>query len=155
MPAKLQCDVALLSEKEVRKLWQAVCEYRQCRDDIVVVRCVEKEEIKKLNATYRHKNTPTNVLTFSYPTGDDRQSYDAGEKSEDKAEHDIAVCLDVAKVEAGERDIPLRDYFGLLIVHSFLHATGLDHERSSDEAKKMREAEQQILEACGFVSVWL
>lgn len=115
------------------KLWQAARAYRQFPDDRVNVRVVSTEEIRKLNKKYRGKDKATNVLTFSY----------------DK-EHDIALCLDVAEREAEEKRVGERDYVAWLLVHAFLHATGLDHERSEEEAREMEQAERDILTRAGY-----
>lgn len=124
-------------------LWSAVCaRFPKRKDDIVSVRPVSLEEITDLNSRYRSKRSPTNVLTFSYT---DTVPY----------EHDIALCTEIATQEAKKRDIPLRDYVALLIVHAMLHATGMDHEKSAREDAKTRALEQEILSECGFVSVAL
>jgi probable rRNA maturation factor len=70
-------------------------------------------------------------------------------------EHDVALCLSVAEREAAERQVPVRDYAAVLLVHAFLHACGLDHERSEAEAEKMAEAERSALQRCGFTAVGL
>lgn len=124
-------------------LWNAVCtRFPERKDDIISVRCASLEDITKLHARYRGKNSPTNVLTFSY-TG--TVPY----------EHDIVLCMDVAKKEAQDRGISLRDYTALLLVHGMLHAVGLDHERSQAEDIKTRTLEREILSECGFVSATL
>jgi probable rRNA maturation factor len=124
-------------------LWNTVCSrFPERKDDIVSVRPVSLEEITDLNARYRSKASPTNVLTFSYT---DTVPY----------EHDIALCMDIATDEAKKRDIPLRDYVALLIVHAMLHAAGMDHEMSVEEDAKTRVLEQAILSECGFVPVAL
>lgn len=124
-------------------LWNAVCtRFPERMGDVVCVRCASLQDITKLHARYRGKNSPTNVLTFSYT---DTVPY----------EHDIVLCMDVAKKEAQDRGIPLRDYTALLIVHGMLHAVGLDHERSQEEDTKTKNLEREILSECGFVSAAL
>lgn len=131
------------SKAVVRTLWSAVCKrFPDHRDDVVSVRGVSPQEIRTLNRTYRNKDQDTNVLTFSYPESD-------------CFEHDIALCIDVARREAQERGIVLRDYVALLIVHAMLHAIGLDHERSEAELQTTQVLEREILLECGFVSTSL
>lgn len=115
------------------KLWQAVRAYRNFPDHQVNVRVVSETEIRELNKKYRGKDYSTNVLTFSYGP-----------------EHDIAVCLDMAQREASERGVEERDYVAWLLVHAFLHATGMDHTRSKEEARSMEKAEAEILTQAGF-----
>lgn len=138
MPVVVQeCKDMALTVDEVVELWQAVRHNRQFPDDEVTVRCVSVAESQRLNVTYRQKDSPTNVLTFSYGDGT----------------HDVALCGAVAQAEATDRQFSLRDYTALLLVHAFLHVTGMDHERDESEAKQTRQLEQTILAATGFSSV--
>jgi len=132
----LQCaaDVFPLTQDESVKLWQQVRHERQHQDDQITIRCVSEDEITELNATYRGKKSSTNVLTFSY-----------GE------EHDVSLCMAVAEKESTERSVALRDYVALLLVHALLHATGLDHEESTEAADAMTSLEKRILSSAGFI----
>jgi rRNA maturation RNase YbeY len=65
-------------------------------------------------------------------------------------QHDIAICLTVAKSESEERGVDLSDYVALLLTHAFLHAVGLDHEESGAEADKFKAAEAEIMKSGGF-----
>lgn len=123
---------------EVEQLWQETIRARDFPDETVNIKCVSPAEMRTLNRQYRGKDTTTNVLTFSY-----------GPACE-VASHDIALCLPVAQKEASERGVSLRDYVALLLVHAFLHAAGMDHERSYEEARDTEQAERKILQAAGF-----
>lgn len=136
MPVLSQCEVFPLTTTEIATLWEAVLSRTAFPDEIVSMQCVTEEEIVSLNATYRKKNTPTNILTFSYG---------------DEGEHDIAISLDVARRESSERGIPLREYTALLVVHGLLHVTGMDHEQSEEASDRMQQLERDILLASGFV----
>src|SRR5688572_26421307 len=117
MPIVLQCTEFPLSESETDALWRETIQHRRFSDDQVNIGCVTEEEMRALNQQYRGKDKPTNVLTFSYGN-----------------EHDIALCLLVAEQEAKQRGAGFKDYTALLLVHAFLHVTGMDHERSEVEA---------------------
>lgn len=124
---------------QVERLWQETIRARDFPDEAVNITCVSLEEMRTLNKQYRGIEKPTNVLTFSY-----------GPTPGEVASHDIAFCLPIAEHEAGERRVTLRDYVALLLVHAFLHATGMDHERSEEEADRTKQAERNILAAAGF-----
>ena len=132
MPVTLDGPLPL-SDEEAERLWQAVRGERKVADDVIAVRVVTKEESQRLKRQYKQIDEPTNVLTFSYD-----------------AEHDIALCLEVAKDEAGERGLALRNYVAWLLIHAYLHATGLDHEASEMVASEVRRLEHAILQAYGF-----
>lgn len=146
MPVSLHCGTEFpLSIQEVRTLWQITCFYRQYDDDVVTVQCVPLHMIQKLNWQYRQFDRPTDVLTFSYPAL-------SGITEQTVRDHDVVLCLDIARSEARERGVALRDYTALLLIHAFLHATGMNHESSSLAAQQQRVAEQAILSQAGFVS---
>lgn len=133
MPVAVQCGSFCLSQDEVDGLWRAVREQQEIRDDVVTVRCVSQAEIRALNKRYRGKDKSTNVLTFSY-----------------EGEHDVALCLTVARGEAIAQSEDERDYVAWLVVHAFLHIAGLDHEANTEAAQKMSRAERKILVSRGF-----
>lgn len=140
MPTNLIDSELPLTKEELEKLWQGTRTRCGVADDVVSVRLVDKEEIQKLNREYRGKDAPTNVLTFSYPAA----------SADEVSEHDVALCLPVARVEAADRGFELKEYVALLVVHAFLHVGGMDHERSVQEEAATMEAEKQILKECGF-----
>lgn len=134
----MQCNKCPLKSTDVDQLWLETIGLRRHTDDQVNVRCVSEEEIRRLNQRYRGKETPTNVLTFSY-----------------SSEHDVALCLSVAEREAEERGVSFRDYVALLLTHAFLHVTGMDHERSPLSAARTKQAEEKILQQAGFLNLTL
>lgn len=133
MPIFLQSKDFPLKIAEVRTLWRETIARRGFSDAQVNIKCVSAEEIRTMNKHYRRKDKPTNVLTFSY-----------------EDEHDIVLCLPLAEAEAAGRGVKLRDYVALLLVHAFLHATGMDHEQSEEEERETEVAEREILRAAGF-----
>lgn len=141
MTLELQCDAGFpLTHEQCIQLLRAVCEELQVKTEgHVTVRVVSSDEIKNMNSTYRHKDTPTNILTFSY----------------DENEHDLALCMEVAIQEAVERKVILADYVALLLVHGFLHALGMDHEKSEEETHRTEIMEQKVLKDVGFTPVTL
>ncbi|MEO6077804.1 MAG: rRNA maturation RNase YbeY [Candidatus Andersenbacteria bacterium] len=134
---ELQCEQFPLTKKQVASLLDTACDVVGESDNgQVSIRCVSNKEMQNLNKTYRKKDAPTNILTFSY----------------DENEHDIAICMNVAEKEAKERKVELVDYTALLVTHAFLHALGMDHEESEDEEKKTEELEKKILSNSGFAT---
>lgn len=95
--------------------------------------------IQKLNATFRGKDKPTNVLSF--PAGDDAQEPDAVAISLG----DVVIARETIEREAGELAIPVRDHLQHLTVHGVLHLLGYDHEADEDAAT-METIEIEILE---------
>jgi probable rRNA maturation factor len=104
------------------------------RDAALTLRLVGEAEGRSLNARFRGKDRPTNVLTFAYdqtPGGGPVQA-------------DIVVCLPVVEREARAQRKRVRDHLAHLVVHGVLHAQGMDHEHDAD-AQAMASRETEIL----------
>lgn len=95
-------------------------------------------EIQELNRSYRGKNSPTDVLSFSY--------YE--EKGFPGAEDllgEIVISIDTAKKQAIEHKKTLQEEMQFLFVHGLLHLFGYDHEEEN-EKKIMFDLQDEILE---------
>jgi probable rRNA maturation factor len=103
----------------------------------VTVRFVDAEEGRALNASYRHKDYPTNVLSFPYET-------------EPVAVGDLAICLPVVLKEAQAQGKAADAHFAHLIVHGMLHLQGYDHETGPRDAACMEAKEREILARLGY-----
>jgi probable rRNA maturation factor len=111
--------------------------------------------ISGLNAEFRGKPTPTNVL--SWPS-EERASEFAGEEPErptpgavDDPETlgDIAIAWETCEAEALQQGKPLADHVAHLIVHGLLHLLGYDHVEDEDAAL-MEGHEVRILATLGI-----
>jgi probable rRNA maturation factor len=71
--------------------------------------------VRRLNARYRHKDKPTDVLSFPGPGGE------AGLG-------DIVISLDTAARNAPRFGRTLSEELQVLTLHGFLHVLGYDHE---------------------------
>ena len=104
----------------------------------VGVNLVGESKIKELNKKYRNKNHVTDVLSF--PLEEARL-----EKYDILPLGDIFICLPFAVKEAKRQSISLKKELAWLTVHGFLHLLGYDHEKSSNDKKKMFSLENKIL----------
>ncbi len=111
------------------------------RDCVVTLRLVDEEEGRALNASFRGKDYPTNVLTFAY-----------GES--EPLEGDIALCVPVVVGEARTQGKSTEAHWAHLVVHGMLHLQGHDHEDDA-EAREMEARETQILERLGYPDPYL
>jgi probable rRNA maturation factor len=97
------------------------------------------ERLRELNARFRGKDAPTNVLAFPA----------AG--SPDFYLGDVAVALGVAEREATSAGIGLCAHALHLTVHGVLHLLGYDHVLES-EARIMERLEIAILHELGLAN---
>ena len=103
-----------LSRALVRRVVQAVLSSER-RDALISVTFVGRDSMRRLNAEHKGHDNPTDVLTFALadPAG--------------RIIGDIYICPWVARREARDRSIRLREELVRLIVHGTLHALGRDH----------------------------
>ena len=115
----------------------------------VSVRLTDDAEVQQLNAQYRHKDKPTNVLSFPMIQADLLES--VGQNSDDGEVllGDIVLAHGVCAAEAAERGITLADHATHLIVHGTLHLLGYDH-MVEDEAEAMEAIEIDALKSLGL-----
>tara|TARA_R110002051_G_scaffold141578_1_gene214790 strand:+ start:34202 stop:34687 length:486 start_codon:yes stop_codon:yes gene_type:complete len=107
--------------------------------------------IADLNADFRGKPTPTNVL--SWPSQERGAKFDGGlpiAPSAHEAElGDIAIAYDTCAAEAAAAGKSLGDHSLHLVVHGILHLLGYDHDRDLD-ATLMEGLESVILGNMGL-----
>ncbi|MFZ5774994.1 MAG: pyridoxine 5'-phosphate synthase [Thermodesulfobacteriota bacterium] len=92
----------------------------------------------ELNARYRGKQGPTNVLAFALTEAE-------GPGVVAAMLGDVIISLDTAAREAAANRVTLHQRVLILLIHGLLHLLGLDHERSDQEAEEMARQEQQLL----------
>ncbi len=105
----------------------------------ITIRIIDQAESAHLNKTYRHKEGPTNVLSFDYDVTDHTFT------------GDLAICADVVEQEATIQHKSLESHWAHMIIHGTLHLLGYDHETDSD-ADVMETLEIQIMAGLGFLS---
>ncbi|VXB93124.1 rRNA maturation RNase YbeY [Brevundimonas sp. G8] len=102
----------------------------------IVVLLTDDSAVRELNARFRDKDRPTNVLSFPAP--------------ENAAPHlgDIVLAYGVCATEAEAQGKTLADHLSHLVVHGVLHLLGRDHE-DDGEAEEMEAEEREILAQIG------
>lgn len=83
---------------------------------------VNDKEIRRLNATFRHKDKPTDVLAFPM--------------DEDGIIGDIAISTETTERNAKRYGVSYKTELKRLVVHGALHLLGYDH------GKRMKDAEE-------------
>ncbi len=121
--------------------------------EIALMAC-DDARIAELNAQFRSKAQPTNVL--SWPSEDLSAQDDGGaplppepDPDGEIALGDIAIAWDTCAREAADQGKTMQDHVTHLIVHGVLHLLGYDHIRDRD-ATLMEELEARILGTMGI-----
>ena len=111
------------------------------------VRLSGDEAVRALNAQWRGKDKPTNVLSFPLAEEDELRSA-AGDGPELML-GDIVLARGVCTEEAEDKGIRVEDHAAHLIVHGTLHLLGYDHG-DDDEAADMESREVRALARLGI-----
>jgi len=115
----------------------------------VSVKFTGDDEVKALNAAYRNKNKPTNVLSFPmFEAGllEPLATADGGEV----LLGDVVLAKGVCAAEAADKGVAVEDHAAHLVVHGTLHLLGYDHETGDDDAETMEQVEREALAALGL-----
>jgi probable rRNA maturation factor len=126
---------------EITKL--TLAEFHKTEADLSIS-FVDDETIASLNAQWRQKPKPTNVLSFPAPPH---------MKLDSEAEFlgDIIIASGVTRQEAEEQGKTWKGHVSHLILHGVLHLLGKDHETSED-AIEMESIEIAILAKLGHAN---
>ncbi len=114
----------------------------------VAVRLTDDAEVKTLNAQYRGKDKPTNVLSFPMVQPDLLEALSNGDDGEALL-GDIVLAAETVAREAGEKGLTVEAHSTHLIVHGTLHLLGYDHGTDSD-AEHMEAIERDALAKLGL-----
>lgn len=102
----------------------------------VAVLLTDDAAVQDLNARFRGKDAPTNVLSFPAPPS--------------AAPHlgDVALAYAVCAGEAQAQAKPLAAHLSHLVAHGVLHLLGFDHGDDA-EAEEMESLERRVLARLG------
>ena len=103
----------------------------------VVVLLADDAHVQQINAQFRDKDRPTNVLSFPAP---DSARPHLG---------DLILAYGVCAAEAADQGKSLSDHLSHLIIHGVLHLLGHDHE-IDDEEEVMEAEERRLLASLGI-----
>ncbi|MFQ1048900.1 rRNA maturation RNase YbeY [Avibacterium paragallinarum] len=134
----------LPSEQQLQQ-WATAAVQAENLEPEITIRIVDKAESQQLNATYRCKDYPTNVLSFPF---------ECPEEVELPLLGDLVICRQVVEREAAEQGKPLMAHWAHMVVHGCLHLLGYDHIED-DEAEEMESLETEIMQELGFADPYL
>jgi probable rRNA maturation factor len=110
--------------------------------------------IAALNAQFRGKPVPTNVLSWpsdergAAKPGGTPERPEPGSADDPESLGDIAIAYETCVTEAAAAGKPLADHVTHLVVHGVLHLLGYDHVEDPDAAV-MEALEVRILASLG------
>ena len=103
------------------------------------------EDMKQYHETYRNKQGPTDILSFSY------HDLTPGERitprtEDDKNLGDLILAPEYIKTFTDKEGISFEHRIMILVVHGICHLLGYDHEED-DDYKVMQDQEHKLLDS--------
>lgn len=136
---KVACNTAAIKADA-----QAVLRFINYSDFDLGIWLTTNKTIQEYNRTYRDKDKPTDILSFSY-----HEHLKAGESisvatEEDKNLGDLIISPEYVQKAAQELEVSFEEHMRRLLVHGICHLLGYDHIEDADFVI-MDQKEQQIL----------
>jgi probable rRNA maturation factor len=113
------------------------------------VRLTSDDAVRALNAKWRGKDKPTNVLSF--PMAEAYELSDEIIASKELLLGDIILAHGVCAAEAAGKGAAFEDHAAHLVAHGTLHLLGYDHQSDVDAAD-MEEREVRALARLGITN---
>jgi probable rRNA maturation factor len=140
MPVEIVCRDGgkKMSRSKLKEIAIKVLELLEHSQVELSIALVGNAEIRKLNAKFRQKDYPTDVLSFpagkELPTGV-------------RLLGDVVISVERAQAQARQRGRTLNEEIATLLIHGVLHLLGYDHERSAKDGRIMGRLEKKIYRA--------
>ena len=129
------------------RAWASAALGRHAAGSELAVRVVKPLESKRLNAHYRGRDQPTNVLSFPVPALPTAGAH----RRAPRPLGDLVICARVVRAEAQQQHKALKAHWAHLIIHGALHLLGYDHEHDA-EARRMERREVAVLKRFGIAN---
>ena len=127
-----------LPTPRLRFLVRTICDGLGFSKVEVSVVITDDPGIHELNRTWRNKDKPTDVLSFSQVEGEIVVGSTA-------VLGDVIISADTAARQAEHAGLTLDQEFQRLLVHGMLHLLGHDHVHGGHQARKMKLEEARLL----------
>ena len=114
---------------------------------------VDDDQIRKLNAAYRQKPKPTDVLSFPWKPGSKLNPDVSGAPADPEGEFkgflgDVVISAETARRNAEAEGHAPATEISWLILHGLLHLLGMDHETDGGEMVSLEHDLRRRLGLC-------
>ena len=124
--------------RKLEKIADAILKLVGRDQDELSLALIGNSEMRRLNARYRHKDYPTDVLSFPI---------EGTVAAESNLLGDVIISVEKARQQAKERRHSLDLEMATLLIHGIVHLLGYDHERSAKDARAMGRVEKKLYRA--------
>ena len=130
-----------LGRARVAAIVRTVLEAERVRDALISVAFVSKTAMAALNRKHLRRKGPTDVIAFGLTRADARMPVIG----------DIYIAPEVAREQAAEHGVGIREELARLAVHGTLHVLGHDHPEGGERTRSAMWARQEKLLAKAFM----
>lgn len=99
--------------------------------------------IQKYNRDFRHKDKPTDILSFPFHTELKPGQQILPDMEDDKNLGDLIISLEYVQKDAANYNQTFEERLKVLLVHGICHLLGHDHE--TDEDYKLMQKQEKFL----------
>jgi probable rRNA maturation factor len=125
-----------LGRSRVADIVRSVLESERVRDALISIAFVSRRAIAALNRKHLRRNRPTDVIAFGLTRSDPRTPVIG----------DVYIAPEVAREQAIEHGVPIREELARLVVHGTLHVLGHDHPDGNDRTTSpMWQRQEKLL----------
>lgn len=125
-----------LGRLAITDIARATLRAQKVRHALISITLLDRAAIARLNRNHLNHTGPTDVISFGFSRATDA----------DPVVGDIYIAPDVARANAHERDVPVREEMARLVVHGTLHVLGYDHpEDESREQSPMWLLQERLV----------
>ena len=155
---QIRCDEGfqgLINEKRIRKILKEFLNRLFDSQRGISVLITNDSEIQKLNKQFRKKDYPTDILSWTYDVGEGEiAGPELNESQEENIAGELAVSAERVSKQASENGWDFETELIRLLAHGCAHLAGLDHERSTEEAREMLELEIELLKEVDLTNIY-
>ena len=139
MSVSIQCRLKSVSVREatLRRFTGKLLRLLDEAEAEVCIGLIGDTKMRRLNRTYRNKDRTTDVLAFAYREARTGVTFLLG---------DVVISIPAARRQAKAFSHSLDEEILRLLIHGVLHLVGYDHERSRQQARRMRRKETELFE---------
>jgi probable rRNA maturation factor len=131
-----------LARERVSAIARAVLRAHRVENAVVSITFITTTRIAALNRQHLGHTGPTDVIAFTF----------ARHRPGDPIVGDIYIAPDVARRNARERGLSVREELSRLVVHGVLHTLGFDHPSGDARvASRMWRRQESLLRALGAI----
>jgi probable rRNA maturation factor len=127
----------------LKKLVEVICNRFKLSKATISIAIVDNTQIRKVNKQFLNQDNPTDCLSFNLSEND----------TNSVKSFELVVNAEMAVRQANLRGHSSEAELALYITHGLLHNLGFD-DSTQDQAKKMHDTENEILQQLGFGPIY-